>query len=119
MLASRRAVAPARGTRTVARTPARRAHTLVVADHNNKVLNPGTLNTIAAASRVGHPVSVLIAGNGAQSAAKLAARAKGTSAPLTAAVHRRLTLCQASPASSSLSRSNCSTILRRPLHRSL
>lgn len=95
MLASRRAVAPARGTRTVARTPARRAHTLVVADHNNKVLNPGTLNTIAAASRVGHPVSVLIAGNGAQSAAKLAARAKGTSAPLTAAVHRRLTLRQA------------------------
>jgi hypothetical protein len=32
---------------------ARGVSTLVIADHNNKALNPGTLNTISAASKLG------------------------------------------------------------------
>ncbi len=40
---------------------ARSLHTLVVADHNHKTLNPGTLNTISAANKIGTiiPVSSL------------------------------------------------------------
>lgn len=34
----------------------------MVAEHNNEVLNPVTLNTIAAAKKIGGDVTVLVAG---------------------------------------------------------
>lgn len=36
--------------------------TLVVAEHNNEVLNAATLNTITAAKKIGGDVTVLVAG---------------------------------------------------------
>jgi hypothetical protein len=38
---------------------ARPASTLVVAEHNNKVLNPGTLSAVTAASQIGGEVRIL------------------------------------------------------------
>ncbi|WP_353742812.1 FAD-binding protein [Pseudomonas fluorescens] len=53
---------------------------LVIAEHDNKVLAPATLNTVAAAAKIGGDIHVLVAGQGvgnvAESAAKIAGVAK-------------------------------------------
>ena len=36
--------------------------TLILAEHNNDVLNPVTLNTITAAKKIGGEITVLVAG---------------------------------------------------------
>ena len=51
--------------------------TLVVAEHDNAGLKPSTLNTVAAATRVGGPVHVLIAGHRCAAAAQAAAQIHG------------------------------------------
>lgn len=48
---------------------------LVIADHNNSVLQASTLNTIAAAVEIGDDVHVLVAGSGANEVATQAANA--------------------------------------------
>src|SRR5450631_605347 len=48
--------------------------TLVIAEHDNAVLKPSTLNTIAAAQKIGGPIHILVAGH--QCAAVTAAAAK-------------------------------------------
>ena len=50
---------------------------LVLAEHDNTALRSSTLNTIAAASKLGSDVTVLVAGNEAGSAAKAAASVAG------------------------------------------
>ena len=57
---------------------------LVIAEHDNSHLKGATLNTIAAASKLGDEVHVLIAGNGAQAVADQAAQAFGVSKVLLA-----------------------------------
>ncbi len=57
---------------------------LVVAEHDNATLRPSTLNTIAAAGRIGGPVTVLVAGSGCAPAAQAAAQAEGVSKVLVA-----------------------------------
>ncbi len=37
---------------------------LVIAEHDNKVLAPATLNTVAAAAKIGGDILVLVAGQG-------------------------------------------------------
>ena len=51
--------------------------TLVVAEHDNASIKPATLNTVTAASECGGEVHVLIAGKGADGAAKAAAQIVG------------------------------------------
>jgi electron transfer flavoprotein alpha subunit len=51
--------------------------TLVIADHDNQALRGATLNTIAAASKIGGEVVVLVAGSGAQAVAQAAAAVAG------------------------------------------
>ena len=51
--------------------------TLVVAEHDNASIKPATLNTVTAASECGGEVHVLIAGKGAEGAAKAAAQIVG------------------------------------------
>jgi electron transfer flavoprotein alpha subunit len=58
--------------------------TLVIAEHDNASIKAATLNTIAAASRVGGDIHVLIAGSNAQSAADSAAKIAGVSKVLLA-----------------------------------
>lgn len=50
---------------------------LVIAEHDNKTINPGTLNTIAAASKLGGDIHVLVAGLNAQPVAEAAAKITG------------------------------------------
>ena len=50
---------------------------LVVAEHDNASIKPATLNTVTAASQCGGEVHVLIAGKGAEGAAKAAAQIAG------------------------------------------
>jgi electron transfer flavoprotein alpha subunit len=50
---------------------------LVVAEHDNASLKPATLNTVTAASQCGGEVHVLVAGQGADAAAKAAAQIAG------------------------------------------
>ncbi len=57
---------------------------LVIADHDNAVLNPATLNTVAAAQAIGGDIHVLVAGSGAQAVADEAAKAAGVSKVLLA-----------------------------------
>jgi electron transfer flavoprotein alpha subunit len=52
---------------------------LVLAEHDNSALRASTLNTIAAAVKLGEDVTVLIAGSGARSAAEAAANVVGVS----------------------------------------
>jgi electron transfer flavoprotein alpha subunit len=50
---------------------------LVIAEHNNKTLNSGTLNTVAAAVKLGGDIHVLVAGSGSQGVADEAAKISG------------------------------------------
>jgi len=50
---------------------------LVVAEHDNRVLKPVTLNVLAAAAAIGGEVDVLVAGSGSEAVAKAASQAKG------------------------------------------
>ncbi|MBJ9720878.1 FAD-binding protein [Acinetobacter calcoaceticus] len=57
---------------------------LVIADHNNQVLNGATLNVVAAAQKIGGDITVLVAGSGAQAVAEAAAKVAGVSKVLLA-----------------------------------
>ncbi|NLY27330.1 MAG: electron transfer flavoprotein subunit alpha/FixB family protein [Alcaligenaceae bacterium] len=50
---------------------------LVIAEHDNAQLKAATLNTVAAAAKIGGDVHVLVAGSGAQAVADQAAQAAG------------------------------------------
>ena len=52
---------------------------LVIAEHDNASIRPATLNTVTAASQCGGEVHVLVAGHGAQAAAKAASQVAGVS----------------------------------------
>ena len=52
---------------------------LVIADHDNQALKGATRNTIAAASRIGGDITVLVAGSGCQAVAQAAAAVAGVS----------------------------------------
>ncbi|WP_233237711.1 electron transfer flavoprotein subunit alpha/FixB family protein [Bordetella sp. LUAb4] len=58
--------------------------TLVIAEHDNAHLKGATLNTIAAAARIGGDVHVLVAGSNAKAVADQAAQAAGVSKVLLA-----------------------------------
>jgi electron transfer flavoprotein alpha subunit len=58
--------------------------TLVIAEHDNAHLKAATLNTIAAAQKIGGDVHVLVAGSGAQAVADQAAQAAGVAKVLLA-----------------------------------
>lgn len=47
---------------------------LVIAEHDNKALAPATLNTVAAAAKIGGDIHVLVAGQGAGAVAEAAAK---------------------------------------------
>ncbi|MBU4612713.1 electron transfer flavoprotein subunit alpha/FixB family protein [Achromobacter sp. GG226] len=57
---------------------------LVIAEHDNKELKGATLNTIAAAAKIGGDVEVLVIGSGAQAVADAAKAAAGVSKVLLA-----------------------------------
>ncbi|HWK69873.1 MAG TPA: FAD-binding protein [Burkholderiaceae bacterium] len=57
---------------------------LVIAEHDNAQLKAATLNTVAAASRLGGDIHVLVAGNGAQGVAEQAAQVAGVAKVLLA-----------------------------------
>ncbi|MCQ9376899.1 electron transfer flavoprotein subunit alpha/FixB family protein [Methyloversatilis sp. XJ19-49] len=57
---------------------------LVIAEHDNAALRPATLNTIAAASRIGGDITVLVAGRGCAAAASAAAAVAGVTKVLVA-----------------------------------
>jgi electron transfer flavoprotein alpha subunit len=58
---------------------------LVIAEHDNSSLKAATLNTVAAAAKIGGDIHVLVAGNNCQAAAEQAARLAGVSAVKVAA----------------------------------
>src|SRR5499427_8796278 len=51
--------------------------TLVVAEHDNATLKASTLNTVAAAAKIGQPVHVLVAGHACAASAQAAGKIKG------------------------------------------
>ena len=57
---------------------------LVVAEHDNQSLKVATLNTVAAAARLGGDVTILVAGLGVEAAAKAAAAVPGVKKVLVA-----------------------------------
>jgi electron transfer flavoprotein alpha subunit len=57
---------------------------LVVAEHDNASLKPATLNTVAAAGRIGGDIVVLVAGAGCSGAARAAAAVEGVKKVLVA-----------------------------------
>ena len=57
---------------------------LVIAEHNNQVLNAATLAAVAAASKIGGDIHVLVAGEGCGGVAKAAAQVAGVSKVLVA-----------------------------------
>lgn len=57
---------------------------LVIAEHNNQTLNPATLNTVAAATKLGGDIHVLVAGHNAGAAANEAATIAGVAKVLHA-----------------------------------
>ncbi len=57
---------------------------LVLAEHDNTSLKPSTLNTIAAAQKIGGDVTVLVAGKACENAAQAAAQAVGVTKVLLA-----------------------------------
>ncbi len=57
---------------------------LVIAEHDNAELKAATLNTVAAAAKIGGDIHVLVAGSGAQAVAAQAAKVAGVSAVLLA-----------------------------------
>ncbi|SIS94359.1 electron transfer flavoprotein subunit alpha/FixB family protein [Neptunomonas antarctica] len=50
---------------------------LVLAEHDNQVLKPATLNTVAAAAQVGGDIDILVVGSGCQAVAEQAAKVAG------------------------------------------
>ncbi|WP_433771693.1 electron transfer flavoprotein subunit alpha/FixB family protein [Pseudomonas putida] len=58
--------------------------TLVIAEHNNTLLAPVTLNTLAAAARIGGDIHVLVAGQGVAAVTQAAAKIPGVSKVLVA-----------------------------------
>ena len=50
---------------------------LVIAEHDNQSIKPATLNTIAAAQKIGGDIHVLVAGAGCAAAAEAAAKVAG------------------------------------------
>ncbi|GAB3248338.1 electron transfer flavoprotein subunit alpha/FixB family protein [Chitinimonas naiadis] len=57
---------------------------LVIAEHDNATLKSATLNTVAAASKIGGEVHVLVAGHNAQAAAQAASKLAGVAKVLLA-----------------------------------
>ncbi|SAL65301.1 electron transfer flavoprotein subunit alpha/beta [Caballeronia arvi] len=57
---------------------------LVIAEHDNQTLKAATLNTVAAAAKIGGDIHVLIAGSNAQGAADAAAKLAGVAKVLLA-----------------------------------
>lgn len=57
---------------------------LVIAEHDNASIKPATLNTIAAAQKIGGEVHVLVAGKGCGAAGEAAAKAAGVAKVLVA-----------------------------------
>ncbi|GLR27453.1 electron transfer flavoprotein subunit alpha/FixB family protein [Limnobacter litoralis] len=57
---------------------------LVIAEHDNQSIKPATLNTVAAAAKIGGDVHVFVAGQGCQAAADAAAKIAGVSKVLLA-----------------------------------
>ena len=57
---------------------------LVIAEHDNASIKAATLNTIAAATKIGGDIHVLVAGSNAQAAADAAAKIAGVSKVLLA-----------------------------------
>jgi len=58
--------------------------TLIIAEHDNEVLKSSVLNTVAAATKIGGEVHVLVAGNNCQSVADSASKVQGVSKVLLA-----------------------------------
>src|ERR1700674_4120940 len=58
--------------------------TLVIAEHDHGALKSATLNTIAAAQKIGGDIHVLVAGHNAGGAAKAAAQVAGVAKALRA-----------------------------------
>ena len=58
--------------------------TLVIAEHDNATVRPATLNTVTAATQMGGPVDVLVAGSGSAGAATAAAAIGGVAKVLHA-----------------------------------
>ncbi|ANG61823.1 electron transfer flavoprotein subunit beta [Marinobacterium aestuarii] len=58
--------------------------TLIIAEHDNSILKPATLNTVAAAVAIGGDVALLVAGEGCQAVADQAAKVAGVSKVLLA-----------------------------------
>jgi electron transfer flavoprotein alpha subunit len=69
---------------TVSNTVNNAASNLVIAEHDNTTLKASTLNTIAAAARIGGAIHVLVAGANAQAVAAAAAQVAGVSHVLLA-----------------------------------
>ena len=57
---------------------------LVIAEHDNAALKPSTLNTVAAAAKIGGDVAILVAGSACAGAAKRAAAVAGVKKVLVA-----------------------------------
>lgn len=57
---------------------------LVIAEHDNQSIKPATLNTIAAAQKIGGDIHVLVAGKGCAAAGAAAAQAAGVAKVLVA-----------------------------------
>jgi electron transfer flavoprotein alpha subunit len=57
---------------------------LVIAEHDNASIKAATLNTVAAAAKIGGDIHVLVAGHNAQAAADAAAKIAGVSKVLLA-----------------------------------
>jgi electron transfer flavoprotein alpha subunit len=57
---------------------------LVIAEHDNKVVAPATLNTVAAAAKIGGDIHVLVAGAGVGAVAEAAAKIAGVAKVLVA-----------------------------------
>jgi electron transfer flavoprotein alpha subunit len=57
---------------------------LVIAEHDNASLKPSTLNTVAAAAKLGGDITVLVAGSNCEAAANAAAQIAGVSKVLVA-----------------------------------
>ena len=57
---------------------------LVIAEHDNQSIKPATLNTIAAAQKIGGDIHVLVSGKGCGVAAEHAAKAVGVAKVLVA-----------------------------------
>ncbi|MBU0542357.1 MAG: FAD-binding protein [Gammaproteobacteria bacterium] len=57
---------------------------LVIAEHDNQSIKPATLNTIAAAQKIGGDIHVLVSGKGCGAAAEQAAKAAGVAKVLLA-----------------------------------